>query len=96
MLLKILYHSYDSFYERYTLFKLKSIFTLVQTYLLANSPPGGRFGMLSVCNVRMTWTKSGTPSPCFFMISGNQKYLLVNSVQSQLENIATFSLIKES
>lgn len=55
-------------------FKSKTTFTLMRTHLLANSPPGGRFGMLSVANVRITWTKSGTPSPCFFMISGNQKY----------------------
>lgn len=44
------------------------------THLLASSPPGGRLGMLSDANVRMTWTRSGTPSsPCFLRISGKQK-----------------------
>lgn len=40
------------------------------SYLLASSPPGGRLGMLSDANVRITCTKSGTPSsPCFLIIS---------------------------
>lgn len=52
------------------------------THLLANSPPGGRLGMFSLANVRITWTKSGTPSPCFFMISGNQKYLFCKCYQN--------------
>lgn len=40
------------------------------THLLASSPPGGRLGMASDANVRITWSRSGTPSsPCFLRIS---------------------------
>ena len=60
------------------------------THLLASSPPGGRLGMLSVANVRITWTKSGAPSsPCFLMISGNQKDFLVSGVDSHKHQIFT-------
>lgn len=57
-----------------------SILSTKLTHLLASSPPGGRFGMLSDANVRITWTKSGTPSsPCFLMISvGKQNYFLLD------------------
>lgn len=45
-----------------------------ETHLLASSPPGGRLGMDSDANVRITWTKSGTPSsPCFLIISVKDK-----------------------
>lgn len=52
------------------------------THLLASSPPGGRLGMASDANVRITWTKSGRlSSPCFLMISvGKQNQILLNCV----------------
>lgn len=53
------------------------ILTTNITYLLASSPPGGRLGMLSDANVRITWTKSGTPSsPCFLIISVGKHNLI--------------------
>lgn len=39
--------------------------------------------MLSDANVRITWTKSGTPSsPCFLMISEKKHYILSDSQMS--------------
>lgn len=67
-----------------------SILTTNITYLLASSPPGGRLGMLSDANVRITWTKSGTPSsPCFLIISVGKHNLIrlqlcLNNTKSQM------------
>lgn len=74
-------NTYNFFYlflnEPSVTIPLSSILITKLTYLLASSPPGGRLGMLSDANVRITWTKSGTPSsPCFLMISV-RKYNLI-------------------